>query len=275
MKTVAKAALLGIALIGLVACGGGDKAAPTGGGDDAGGGDAKPADTAGTNGGDAKQAYDAGKFKGSISGTVKFAGTVEGRVLPIGGDDVCVGAWDGKKAIDQDYEVNEDGTVPHAIVYVSDGPHKGFTFTAPQDRGLVIDQKNCYYDPHVFWVMAGEPFEVTNSDDTQHNVHVRPGRNDEINKAQNAGGKDTFTFKKKEKKIVPFSCDVHSWMSAWCMVSDHPFVATTDANGKFEITGLPPGEYTLKVWTKSLGKADPAKVTVGDTAVTQDFATSK
>ena len=274
MKTVFKAAFLGFALFGLVACGG-DKAAPAGGGGgDKGGGDAKPAEPAEGGGGDAKQAYDAGKFKGSITGSVKFNGNVEARVLPIGGDSVCVGAWDGKKALDQDFEVNEDRTVPHALVYVSEGPHEGFTFTAPQDRGFTVDQKNCYYDPHVFWVMAGEPFTVTNSDDTQHNVHIRPGRNDEENKAQNTGGKDTFVFKKVEKKIVPFSCDVHSWMSAWCMVTDHPFVAATDDKGNFEITGLPPGEYTVKVWTKALGKAE-AKVTVADAEVKQDFETAK
>jgi plastocyanin len=271
MKTVVKAAFLGMALIGLAACGGdGDS-----GGDskpaDAGG-DAKPADSGGDSGGDAAQAYDASKFKGSITGSVKFSGQAKPRLLPVGGDAVCVGAWGGKEAVNQDYQVNADSTIPYAIVYVKSDVLKGFTFTPPTDRNLVIDQKDCYYEPHVFWVMAGESFKVTNSDKTQHNVHAVPGRNDEINKAQNAGAADTFVFKKKESKIVPFSCDVHSWMSAHCMVSDHPFVATTDDKGNFEITGLPPGDYTVKVWTKQLGKAD-AKVTIADAAVTQDFTT--
>ena len=53
--------------------------------------------------------------------------------------------------------------------------------------------------------------------------------------------------------MVPFKCDVHGWMNAYVGVLDHPFFAVTDAEGKFEIKGLPPGTYTIEAWHEKLG----------------------
>jgi uncharacterized surface anchored protein len=47
---------------------------------------------------------------------------------------------------------------------------------------------------------------------------------------------------------VKVNCDFHPWMKAWHLPLDHPFMAVTDADGKFEIKGLPPGKYTFFVW---------------------------
>jgi hypothetical protein len=62
--------------------------------------------------------------------------------------------------------------------------------------------------------------------------------------------------------MVPFKCDVHGWMNAYAGVLDHPFFATTDASGKFELKGLPPGDYTIEAWHEKLGPQEQ-KITVG------------
>jgi hypothetical protein len=38
-------------------------------------------------------------------------------------------------------------------------------------------------------------------------------------------------------------------MSAYILVFAHSFFAATDARGRFRIGGVPPGRYTLVVWT--------------------------
>ena len=35
---------------------------------------------------------------------------------------------------------------------------------------------------------------------------------------------------------------------------EHPFFSVTDAQGRFVIKNLPPGEYTLATWHESLGE---------------------
>jgi len=47
-------------------------------------------------------------------------------------------------------------------------------------------------------------------------------------------------------------CDAHSWMRAYVYVSEHPYVAITDASGNFEIKDLPPGKYTIRFWHEGL-----------------------
>ena len=273
MKTLVKTAFLGLALVGLVACGDDGGGGTPAGGNGGGGGDDAAKTDGGDAGGGAKQAYDASKFKGSISGSVKTAEKPQERLLPIGGDAFCTGAWDGKKAVDEDYVVNEDGSVPNAMVWVHKGPHTGFTYSAPTDRGFTVSQTNCYYTPHVFGVMVGEKFTVANDDKTLHNVHAKPKRNTESNQAQNPGAKNDFSFAKKESKIS-FVCDVHSWMSAWAFAFDHPFFAVTGDDGKFEITGLPPGDYTVRTWTRKLGESE-MKVTVGADSAAADVQLKK
>ncbi len=43
-------------------------------------------------------------------------------------------------------------------------------------------------------------------------------------------------------------CDVHNNMNAYWAAFDHPYFAVTDADGKFVISGVPAGKYTLVAW---------------------------
>ncbi len=265
MKAYAKGAFLCVALATLVACGGDTKK------DDAGKSDSGKKEPA-TAPGAADKAYDAAAHTGAVSGSVKLDGAAPAPVaLAVSSDAFCDGKWQGKTMFDPAFTVNADGTVPNAFVYAADGPHKDYSgFSAP--AGFEVVQKDCQYVPYVFGVMEGQEFLVSNPDGTTHNVNVKPKRSPSMNKAQATGDKDTFVFKKKEKAI-PFTCDVHSWMSAfaWCM--EHPFFTTTDAAGKFEIKGLPDGEYTFKVWHPSFApekKEHSFTVTIAGGAVTQE-----
>jgi hypothetical protein len=41
-------------------------------------------------------------------------------------------------------------------------------------------------------------------------------------------------------------------MSAWILVFNHPFFASTDADGRYAIPNVPPGTYSLAVWHETL-----------------------
>ena len=66
-------------------------------------------------------------------------------------------------------------------------------------------------------------------------------------------------------------CDVHPWMQAYAAVMSHPFFAVTGEDGKFDIRGLPAGEYQVEAWHEKLGTRT-GSVTVADGATgTVDF----
>ena len=157
--------------------------------------------------------------------------------------------------------VNSNGTLKNVFVYVKDGL-SGKTFPAPKEA-VVFDQKGCQYSPKVFGIQVNQPLEILNSDDTLHNVHALPANSQSFNLGMPIKGmklKKTFT---KPEVMVKIKCEVHSWMTAFAGVLDHPFFGVTGDNGTAAIKDLPPGEYTVEAWHEKYG-AQTQKVTVTD-----------
>jgi hypothetical protein len=42
-------------------------------------------------------------------------------------------------------------------------------------------------------------------------------------------------------------------MNGWVRIFDHPYYATTDADGKFEIKNVPAGKWKMVVWHEAKG----------------------
>lgn len=55
----------------------------------------------------------------------------------------------------------------------------------------------------------------------------------------------------------------HPWLRAWVLAFDHPYFATTSADGRFTLDAVPPGTYTLVAWHERLGRVE-RQVTVGE-----------
>ena len=68
--------------------------------------------------------------------------------------------------------------------------------------------------------------------------------------------------------MVPFKCDVHSWMNAYVGVLDHPYFEVTAEDGGFEISGLRPGDYVIEAWHERLG-TQTQNVTIGEGATAE------
>jgi len=102
-------------------------------------------------------------------------------------------------------------------------------------------------------VMAGQPVQIQNSDQTLHNVHTYRGPSTMFNQAQIPGmAPITKTFA-DGGQLVKFKCDVHPWMTGYIAIATNPFSAVSDADGNFKIEKLPPGAYTLEAWHERLG----------------------
>jgi plastocyanin len=199
---------------------------------------------------------------GKVSGTVVVDGAVpKNDAIKMNADPVCV-RENKEPQFQATYVVGGDGkSLGNVFVYVKDGLGN-YVYDTPTDKAT-IDQKNCRYHPHVFGVRVNQPIEIINSDPTLHNIHALPKGNSEFNTGQPIQGmKMTHTFDKKEV-MVPFKCDVHSWMNAYVGVLDHPYFAVTKDDGKFELKDLPAGSYTIEAWHEKLGTQE-VKVTLAE-----------
>jgi plastocyanin len=193
----------------------------------------------------------------TITGSVKYEGTTEKpRVVRMDSDPLCMPEGPTTSEV---LLVGPGNGLQNAFVYVKDGLGDR-TFPAPQ-APVVLDQKGCKYSPHVFGVQVGQPVTIVNSDPTLHNVHAVPKANTEFNFGQATKGMKTTRMFDKTEVMVPFRCDVHGWMAAYAGVLSHPYFAVTNADGSFEIKGLPAGTYTVEVWHERLG-TQTTKVTV-------------
>ncbi len=145
--------------------------------------------------------------------------------------------------------------------------------TGASAKPYVIDQKACEYTPYIGAVQTGQKILVKNSDPILHNVHILPtssGNGSEKNSAQAAGQPDLeFSFAAPEE-FLKFKCDVHPWMIAYVTVVDSPYFSVSDKDGKFKITGLPAGKYTIEANHRKAGKVTK-EVEVKDGSTTVDF----
>ena len=183
----------------------------------------------------------------SVKGTVRIKGEIpKPRKIRMNDVENHCGKLNKGEVDADDISADPKGFVKWAFVYVKKGL-EGKKFDIPKTP-TTIQQQGCRYSPHVAGVMVGQDFVMKSGDPILHLPHVAPRNNKEWAFSQGKpGDTKTKTFAAAEV-MVRLICDVHPWMEAWIGVVDHPFHATTEQGGKFEIKGLPPGTYTLEVW---------------------------
>ena len=196
----------------------------------------------------------------TITGKIKFEGKApKRRPISMKADKQCDAMHKGQPVLSEDIVIGEDGGLQWVFVYVKEGVKGNYK---PPKEPVVLDQRGCWYYPHVFGIMVGQKLEILNSDPLLHNIHATPKKNRPFNFGQPIKGmKNSVKFKNVEV-MVPFKCDVHPWMSAYAGVLDHPFFAVTNEKGEFTIKDLPPGTYTIEAWHERLG-TQTQTVTVG------------
>ena len=234
-----------------------------------GGGD--PAGTAPPPGGTATPApaTDTADGPGVITGTITISGQAPApRPVRMDSDPLCKPA--AGVATSEALLVGPGNGLQNVFVYVKDG--LGSRTYAPPATPVALDQKGCRYVPHVLGAQVGQTVNISNSDATLHNVHAVPASNREFNFGQPATVPPAPRVFDKPEVMVPFRCDVHSWMNAYLGVLAHPFFAVTPADGTFEIKGLSPGSYTIEAWHEQLGTQTLPVMVDGKTPTKASFA---
>jgi plastocyanin len=206
----------------------------------------------------------------SITGTVTFTGTVPKLPAIAMNADVDCAKKHTTPVTSEMLVLGSGNTMANIMVWVSKGVPAGKTYPAPQTP-VTLDQKGCMYVPHVQGIMVGQAYKILNSDGVLHNVHALPKINAGFNRPMPPTMKEASATFAKPEDLFQIKCDVHPWMMAYVAVFTHPFFSVTGTNGKFTISGLDPGTYTITAWHEKLG-TQTATVTVGaNETKSQDF----
>src|SRR5437870_4115154 len=164
------------------------------------------------------------------------------------------------------YEIVTSGGVlatqpPLAVVYLDGSFPKR---TAPPTKQVA--QKDLAFLPSLLPVQIGTRVEFTNCDDTYHSIFsYSPAKRFDLGR-----------YRPDERPIpsevfdapglVTLRCDIHEHMRGLILVLNTPYFVTTDTDGRFRLSGLPSGHYTLKAWIDSKTTRErPVELKSGET----------
>jgi plastocyanin len=118
---------------------------------------------------------------------------------------------------------------------------------APPQKPVVMEQSGYQFSPGVLAVQTGTKIVFPNEDEDYHNVfsYSKTKRFD-LGRFRKDETPPALVF--DQAGIVRLYCEIHAHMRGIILVLDTPHFATTDAGGRFKMTGLPAGNFTLKAW---------------------------
>ena len=149
------------------------------------------------------------------------------------------------------YEVVTKGGVlstnpPLAVVYL-----EGAFPKASSPPKTEVLQKDLLFSPGLLPVRVGTTVEFPNLDDTYHNIFsYSPAKRFDLGRYRpDERPIPSQVFDKAG--LVTLRCDIHEHMRGLILVLDSPHFVTTDAEGRYRLSGIPAGKYTLKAWIDS------------------------
>lgn len=111
---------------------------------------------------------------------------------------------------------------------------------------FLITQKDLAFKPLVLVIPVGSTVDFGNLDRVRHHVYsFSPARKFEL---KLFGHGETRPVRFDRPGLVAVGCNIHDSMQAFIKVVDSPFAAKTGADGRVVLRGVPPGNWTLRIY---------------------------
>jgi plastocyanin len=136
------------------------------------------------------------------------------------------------------------------VVYLASSP--ALDSMPVPTKPFTVAQQNRTFVPNFIVVPKGAQVEFPNWDHFDHNVFSRSA-------AAPAFDLDRYPYGYSKTKyfdkvgVVQLFCNIHPSMRAIILVTPNSFFTRADANGHFELKGMPPGNYELVAWSDRTG----------------------
>lgn len=128
-----------------------------------------------------------------------------------------------------------------------------------------LSQKNIMFEPSVIAVPVGASVSFPNLDPFFHNVFSYSKTKKFDLGRYEQGETKLITFDKPG--IVQVFCEIHFSMRAYVHVLETPYFAVSDQLGKFLITNVRPGTYTMHTWQENQPMLKQSVTVPADTAL--------
>lgn len=177
---------------------------------------------------------------GAPSGETRAGAVITGRVTPV------------------------EGEAKGEIVVYLEATDAAVRF-APPAGVPKVSQKGAKFEPSLLVVCVGQTVEFLNDEERpiEHNVFSRSETKEFDLGVYKPGGSKSVTFDKCGP--VKLFCSIHRYMDGAVYVAPSPFFAIVDAEGRYRIEGVAPGEYHVKTWQRKQRYDEAsARVTVAD-----------
>lgn len=195
----------------------------------------------------------------SRSGTLAFDPNGDQRVLKVPNESLLV---------------SPEGGLANAVIYLKSPPVGYVAGPVPTDP-IIVTNEPLRFSPRIAVMRAGQPLLFKNADKEPTNFHLDCARNNAVNMLVQAD--DSIRVRDNQillAESVPMTIrsDIQPWKSwARLLPLAHPFAAVSDAEGRFEITGLPVGSHDFIVWHELTGYLDKKLGVVANENVTTNL----
>ena len=169
-------------------------------------------------------------------------------------DSVCAA---NKQLFTEDIVVT-DGKLANVMVFLRSGDAlDGYVF-APPTTEISLAHLNCQFVPHVLGLQVQQTLMIGNSDSTYHNTYL----GSDFSMVNNVGYAPLDHRFTHPEVAIPVTDNQHPWEKAYVSVFTHPFFAVSARDGSYQISGVPPGRYTIVAWHERFGEKT-AEISVG------------
>ena len=198
---------------------------------------------------------------GNLTGQIIVSGDVPANPLEdvAGSPDKDVCLVDGKVPTDDGIVLNDSQQLRDVFVMMYAGrrakvPEKFHpSYDEQKEVKLTLDNVKCRFVPRSTFARAGQTLILKNSDNVGHNCHITTFQQ-EHNVNIPANKEVELTLEGLDDKLPgDVRCDIHKWMDAVILIRDNPYVAISDADGKFTIKNIPAGDWQFQFWHKKVG----------------------
>lgn len=229
---------------------------------------------------------------GTLTGAVKLDGAVpkpKGYNLITLPDPIyCGRISDGQGwRVLQPFNVGPGGEFRDVVVYL-EGIDKGKPFA---EEGIKqIEARDCQFLPFTTVVRDDQSVTVVNMDPVMHDIqayetsHLGPRVLFNVPLPMNPAHPRNFKDRSeaamyhkhmagapmkqlvnltKGRHVFVMQCGFHAYMESWGVAVRNPYFAKTDEQGRFTITDVPPGTYTLVAWHPYIRTRIEQTVTIG------------
>lgn len=135
----------------------------------------------------------------------------------------------------------------------------------------VLDQVQRQFVPSVLAVRTGTRVSFPNSDNIRHQVYsFSPSKKFELRLYQGTPSEPVLFDK---PGVVVLGCNIHDWMVGYLYVTDDPWFAVSDAQGRLHLEDLPVGRYAVTLWHPRVTERLP--LSAGELALTAEGASRR